>query len=613
MRILLLLTTVLTLATSCVHTEFESVKSTDNVFTIAPKMLDSESASRASDVKSNTEYISATHKSFSDAYNIGIFATTRVDNNTSISVGADAGANHHHNSTVTMSPTGTVTSINPEAYYETRNMKMDISAYFPRVEGATPHAIVISQPAVQNPTSIKLADILYANGTANPSDNKVVPLQFKHAMALVQFTVKIPKAKDEYENPQETFVTSLNNPTVYPFKTAGTFSLANNTTTATGDAVVTTPSLLGQNTGVEWITYSYEMLVMPQSVAAGAKLFQVEVAYSDATTDTFNATLTNEITLEGSKVHKFELTANSNGGLAVTATIADWTYENVVSHTIPAQVSNTFNLTLINATTLYKSGKNHAFVAFAEVSITEPGLASKTYVLTLDGTPTSTGDLTDIDAFDFKFTGDKPGDKPASYPYTITKVDLLDENKATVLLNTCYTDFPVNSKDKKNVTLYQHTNSLTTTVSIDQWGTGSELVDKNAPIENTMYISLFNNQATDENACNLINKVKLEFKYNEGGEPKIATTTTVVDMTSQNSNAKFAAATNEAIEINKNVMTELPEGYDNLRITKVTMMTDGAEKYSVDIDEALVFRATVNLSIRENTTVPSRSPLIPIP
>ena len=599
MRTLILLITVLSLAFSCVHTDMQHVRDVDNILTVAPKIPGSESALPAKNVKENPEY-TVTHKTFTGDHNIGLFATTRTDNDVRIQVGETDDENLHNNSTVKMKSDGTVISISPDAYYATRDMKTDICAYYPRVEGTKPHAIEIKLPPVQTARSIPLDDIMYANGIADPRNNVAVPLEFKHAMALVQFIVKIPTTIKDVNGVESSIdIDKLINPQVFPFKASGTLSLADNSTTTTGDPVVTTPRLIGDKieSDLKWV--AYEMLVIPQTVAKGVNLFQVQVTYTDGTTDTFKSILSNDVKLEGSKIHKFWLTANSNGILNVNPTIAPWNSDNIAieGNTIPAEVDNTFNVTLINASTLYSLANDRNDVKFAQMSITEPGLESKIYELTFTPETATTDVMRDIDKFEFSFTKEKP----ASYPYTITKVDILNASKETVMLNLCYTDFPINSKKLKHVTLHQHTNSVDTDASITTWTTSTPIVSNpDAPIDNTMYISLFNTQATADNACNSVNKVKLEFSYNDDGIKKV-TAESAVNMDSPNSNAQYAAATQTAIKINNTTMPSIPSTYSNLKITKVTLFkgtTVIAETtFTTENEIPLQNRSAVNLNI----------------
>lgn len=199
-------------------------------------------------------------------------------------------------------------------YYPSSGNKVDFYAYHPYQSSAP--ADVTAIPFSINDDQTKLAnylasDLLWANNDGVNRNNTIVPIEFKHKLSKLEFTIKKGNGTD---------LQNLNKVEVLQVLPNTTLNLTDGSITEAGGTPVNVNALGIKGTIEETLTGG-EAIIIPQTIGSDEKLLQVSLG--DVS---FSFKPGKETKFESGKKYKYIITINM-GGIEVSSSIVDWIAE----------------------------------------------------------------------------------------------------------------------------------------------------------------------------------------------------------------------------------------------------------------------------------------------
>lgn len=458
---------------------------------------------------------SATRSSFAQGDKMGLYITQWANQTPRELLGS---GNIYDNQLFTCQSDGTFTGT--PLFYPSRRDKIDVYAYVPYsatlAEKATAYPLTVS--AVQTDATIKDEDFLVARslGNAAPTTSAMsaIPLNFKHMLCKVVVVLRVPKGGFNGKT-----ITSASLPTIPRVIRGATVDLSKAHIYTAGGIDVVEPDITMRQDGaavdngeLETVDYTFEALVVPQSIEPGKQLFQVLLNYSnDLESERFSYKSTQVRTYSSGEQHTMVFEFSDFGSMELMhSEIIPW-YASNVNGTIGGEgMANTFKINIIEPVTDYSTSST---IKKASLTITEEGGEAKIYNFSQSGkAPVLSGDIL-VPIATFSIPADD-GFVPLKYPYTISKIELLGATDNA--LETADCNIVVANVGTIAIALEDY-GAIAMTNSVTAWGGGTTpsggLVD--SQVSNPISLIYGNAAAIESTACSLVGKVVITVNSKE--------------------------------------------------------------------------------------------------
>ena len=196
-------------------------------------------------------------------------------------------------------------------FYPQSGNKVDFHAYHPKSASVPTDVTAIPfgiQPDQTKLDNYLLSDLLWAVNEGVDRTNNIVPIEFKHKLSKLEFTIKAGDG---------VTLDNLDKVEVLQVAPGTTLNLATGAiTAATGDPVDVSALGIAGTAGNE--LKGGEAIIVPQAKAGATKLLQITLGNVS-----FAYTPSDATTFEGGKKYSYVITVNM-GGIVVKSSITDW-------------------------------------------------------------------------------------------------------------------------------------------------------------------------------------------------------------------------------------------------------------------------------------------------